>query len=110
MTQHAKYQWLLQEVLVKLRFMLLPKHFCFASFCTSQVFASPLCALALGVRVQRGRCRGLRAVSPPSAPGAVPGFGHLPLIGLGALGVPGQRQPHQRMGELQEIYGLRLRE
>jgi len=40
----------------------------------------------------------------PEAPGAVPGFGHLPLIGLGALGLPNQKQPHERMDELQDVY------
>eukprot|EP00438_Fugacium_kawagutii_P023205 Skav215674 [mRNA] locus=scaffold278:33396:42686:- [translate_table: standard] len=56
-------------------------------------------ALALALRLKPRR-----AARAPEAPGAVPGFGHLPAIGLGALpGVPGQ-QPHQRMGELQETW------
>eukprot|EP00439_Symbiodinium_sp_Y106_P005279 s5969_g1.t1 len=61
-------------------------------------------------RVQR--CRGAHRIrrltllaSPPSPPGSVPGLGHLPLIGLGALGVPGALQPHEIMGSLADDFG-----
>ncbi|CAE7359164.1 CYP71B37 [Symbiodinium sp. CCMP2456] len=73
-----------------------------------------LALCARGTATWRGHpCRGARRIpkrltlfaSPPSPPGSVPGLGHLPLIGLGALGVPGALQPHEIMGSLADDFG-----
>lgn len=42
---------------------------------------------------------------PPKPPGDVPGLGHFPLIGLGALGAPGLPPPHIMMDKLAKQFG-----
>lgn len=62
-------------------------------------------------RLRSGRSRlcaktdGKELRPPPDAPGAVPIVGHLPLIGLGELGVPGTKPPHLVMGQIGKTYG-----
>mmetsp|Transcript_142662 Transcript_142662/g.371818 ORF Transcript_142662/g.371818 Transcript_142662/m.371818 type:complete len:559 (+) Transcript_142662:49-1725(+) len=52
----------------------------------------------------RHRPRSLHVV-PPSPPGELPVFGHLPLLGLGAIGVPGADPVHIALTRLASEHG-----